>query len=106
VARKYPYGERGKWGHPLPPFQRDRHLWARFCRTVDQRIADVRWAEGIDGRREDWQTFEHRLPTRVLPFRPSPSRVRMAPTLPRDARGRLMARSEEAASRATRSPTR
>lgn len=98
MARKYPRGEIGRWANPLLPFQRDRHLWARFCRTVEQRIEWVRLAEGIDGLREDWQTFELRLPNRVLPFRPSPSRVRMAPTLPRDARGRLMARREDTAS--------
>jgi hypothetical protein len=96
MPRKYPRGEVGKWTHPLPPFQRDKHFWARFCRTIEQRIEWIRLAEGIDGRRDGWQTFEHRLPNGVLPFRPSPSRVRMAPTLPRDARGRLMARSKEA----------
>jgi hypothetical protein len=96
MPRKYPRGEIGKWRDPLPPFQRDKHLWQRFCRTVEQRIEWIRADEGIDGRREDWQTFELRLPARVLPFRPYRSHMRDAPTTPRDARGRLMARSMEA----------
>ena len=98
MPRQYPRGEIGKWQTPTMPFQRDRHLWARFCRTVEQRIEWIRAAEGIDGRREGWQTFNLRLPTRVLPFRPYRPRTRDIPTLPRDARGRLMARREDTAS--------
>jgi hypothetical protein len=49
------------------PFQRDRHLWARFCRTVEDRIEDARAAEGIDGRREVWQTFDPPLPLHLRP---------------------------------------
>jgi hypothetical protein len=96
MPRKYPRGEVGKWTKPPMPFQRDRHLWARFCRTVEDRIGRIRSAEGVDGRSSDWQTFDLRLPNRVLPFRPYRSHMRAAPTLPRDARGRLMARREDA----------
>jgi hypothetical protein len=96
VARKYPRGEAGKWQQPPPPFQRDKHLWQRFCRTVEQRIEWVRADEGIDGRRENWQTFEHRLPNRILPFLLYRPRTRDASTNPRDAHGRLMARKENA----------
>lgn len=96
MPRKYPRGEIGKWTHPPMPFQRDKHLWARFCRTVEQRIEWIRAAEGIDGHRENWQTFEHRLPNRILPFRPYRLRSKPAPTLPRDARGLFMARREDA----------
>jgi hypothetical protein len=96
MPRHYPISPRGKWQQPPPPFQRDKHLWARFCREVEQRIEWVRADEGIDGRREDWQTFELRLPNRILPFRSYRPRTRDASTLPRDARGRLMARREDA----------
>jgi hypothetical protein len=96
VARKWPYGEIGKWGHPPPPFLIDKHRWQAFCRTVADRICSMRMADGIDGRREGWQTFATPLPAEVLPFRPYRPRSSAIPTLPRDARGRLMARREEA----------
>jgi hypothetical protein len=91
------YCDVGRWGHPPLPFQKDRHRWQRFCREIEQRIQEMRAAEGFDGRTTNWCAFDPPLPARApLPFRSYRPRIVPPPTLPRDAHGRLMARRQEA----------
>lgn len=93
--RTYARGDRGKWARPPLPWHRDAHRWRLYCRSITARIAQVRAEEGIDGRREPWQTFAAPLPSRQPVDRPI--RLRLAPgpasDQPGDGRGRLLRRA-------------
>ena len=55
-------------------------------------------AEGIDSSQGGrWQAFTRRLPAAVPKRRPVLLRLMHAPTLPREANGRLMRRRQEGA---------
>lgn len=94
--RQYPRGDIGRWGRPPMRSQVEIRRWRAFAKEIDHRIAGIRAREGIDGRIDDWCTFDPPLPRQIPRERPVRLRLAPAATMSRDARGRLLPREARA----------